>query len=135
MASQPFDWVGFINLAEELAKRTDEASLRSAISRAYYYAYHRALSRAVRNGYSRVSDESSHRQLWQFYSAASSQSTCQRIAQMAFRLKDQRQRADYDQEFIRIADEVPDLLAEVKDFDRLLAGVPLDHPRPEPRRF
>ncbi|MCD6238374.1 MAG: hypothetical protein J7K51_03445 [Thermotogae bacterium] len=31
-----FDWKDFVRLAEDLMKRPDEASLRSAISRAYY---------------------------------------------------------------------------------------------------
>ena len=36
-------------LAEELGQRTDEASLRSALSRAYYFVYHLALQRAEAN--------------------------------------------------------------------------------------
>lgn len=32
-----FDWSGYLDLALELQKRPDEASLRSAISRAYYF--------------------------------------------------------------------------------------------------
>jgi len=31
-----FDWTEYLKLANELAKRNDEASLRSSISRAYY---------------------------------------------------------------------------------------------------
>jgi len=38
-----FDWEEFLILAEELEKRGDEASLRSAISRAYYSTFHMAL--------------------------------------------------------------------------------------------
>ncbi|MCL2824689.1 MAG: hypothetical protein FWD57_11920 [Polyangiaceae bacterium] len=34
------DWNGFLSLAEELATRGDVAAKRSAISRAYYCAYH-----------------------------------------------------------------------------------------------
>ena len=35
------DWNNYLTLADELAKRTDnEAALRSAISRAYYAAFH-----------------------------------------------------------------------------------------------
>jgi hypothetical protein len=40
MAAQPFNWSGYLQLAEELAERRDEASMRSALSRAYYYIYH-----------------------------------------------------------------------------------------------
>jgi uncharacterized protein (UPF0332 family) len=37
-----FEWVRYLNLARELAKRTDEESLRSSISRAYYAAFNTA---------------------------------------------------------------------------------------------
>ena len=41
----PFDWTGFLTLAERLATDTgDEAAQRTAISRAYYAAYHAAAS-------------------------------------------------------------------------------------------
>ena len=43
MAAQPFDWIGYFTLADELSRRADEASLRSAMSRAYYYVYQLAL--------------------------------------------------------------------------------------------
>ncbi len=33
-----FDWGAYLDLADELANRSDEAALRSAISRAYYAA-------------------------------------------------------------------------------------------------
>ena len=38
----PFDWTEYARLAEELGTRADEASLRTAISRAYYSVYHQA---------------------------------------------------------------------------------------------
>ena len=38
----PFDWTEYARLAEELGTRPDEASLRTAISRAYYSVYHQA---------------------------------------------------------------------------------------------
>ena len=41
--SSRFDWGGFLALAEELALRQDEASKRTAISRAYYCVFHHAL--------------------------------------------------------------------------------------------
>ena len=47
----PFDWSEFLTLADELGKRADEASLRSALSRAYYYVYHLALRRAQDNNF------------------------------------------------------------------------------------
>jgi len=35
-----FDWLRFLSLAERLATSQDEEALRSAISRAYYAAFH-----------------------------------------------------------------------------------------------
>lgn len=37
-----FDWADYLTLAERLASSSDEASQRSAISRAYYAAFHAA---------------------------------------------------------------------------------------------
>jgi len=51
MANQPFDWTGYLALAQELATRNEEACLRSSVSRAYYFVYNLALSRAERNGF------------------------------------------------------------------------------------
>jgi uncharacterized protein (UPF0332 family) len=36
------EWASYLSLAHELAQRDDDASLRSAISRAYYAAFHSA---------------------------------------------------------------------------------------------
>lgn len=44
-----FDWSTFLDLAERLAESSDEASLRSAISRGYYALFHRARRYAVRH--------------------------------------------------------------------------------------
>ena len=38
----PWDWVGFKEVAERLAVSSDEGDQRTAISRAYYFAHHRA---------------------------------------------------------------------------------------------
>jgi hypothetical protein len=47
----PFDWSGYLALAADLAARDDdEAAARSAISRAYYAALHRANERLAVEG-------------------------------------------------------------------------------------
>jgi hypothetical protein len=95
MASQPFDWAGYLRLANELASRNDEACLRSSLSRAYYYVYHLALIRARRNGFQARPGESTHVQLWRLYNG-SPEPACLNLGQMALRLKEKRERADYD---------------------------------------
>lgn len=68
MGASSFNWIGYLRLAEELAKRPDEASLRSAISRAYYYIYHLALQRAEANDFAALPGEATHSQLWRVFS-------------------------------------------------------------------
>ncbi len=46
-----FAWDQFLSIAEELAQRTEEAYLRTAIGRAYYYTLHLAHRRLVANGF------------------------------------------------------------------------------------
>jgi hypothetical protein len=63
----PFDWNQYLTLAKTLSQAvTDEASLRSAVSRSYYSAFKLALERAELNGYRDKFDEtgSSHQLLW-----------------------------------------------------------------------
>jgi hypothetical protein len=116
MAAQPFDWSEYLRLAEELAARQDEASIRSALSRAYYYVYHLALERAQDNGFTTLPGEGgSHKQLWRNYSG-SPVPECQTLAEIAARLKEKRERADYRQIYSRIADDVPGMLADAREF-------------------
>ena len=42
----PFDWNEYLVLARQLATAGDEASKRSAISRAYYFVFKMAFARA-----------------------------------------------------------------------------------------
>jgi uncharacterized protein (UPF0332 family) len=129
MPSIAFDWAKYLTLAEELGRRTDEASLRSAISRAYYYVYHLALARAEANDFRRLAGESTHTQLWRIFSA-SPEPDCRRLADIALRLKEKRERADYDNHFSRLTDEVPAQLEEAQTFASLLTKLPPRHPNP-----
>ncbi len=129
IVSAPFDWSAYLTLAEELAIRADEASLRSALSRAYYYVYHLALKRAQTNGFKAVPGEGTHIQLWRLFSQ-SPESACKHLAQIAGRLKEKRERADYELVFVRLREEVPQLLADARDFAKRLANLQDRHPSP-----
>ena len=133
MASQPFDWYEYFKLAADLGKRTDEASLRSAISRAYYYVYHLALDRAQANAYKPLPGEATHTQLWRLFET-NPESDCKRLAMIATRMKQKRERADYENHFVRIVEEVPVLLEDAQQFARLLAALPMRHPNPKSMR-
>ena len=133
MAAAPFDWLEYFRLAHELGGREDEASLRSAISRAYYCVYHLALARAEANTYKPLPGESTHLQLWRVFSG-SPEPDCQKLAIIAARLKEKRERADYERYHARIAEEVPVLLADAREFAALLGRLPARHPNPKSMR-
>ena len=108
MGAVAFNWSRYLDLAKDLGSRHDEASLRSAISRAYYHVYHLALQRALNNGFQPARGESTHHQLWRVFSD-SPEPDCQRLAFIANKLKEKRQRADYEGRYSRAAEDVPDV--------------------------
>jgi len=96
-----FDWGEFLKLASDLVTKTDSADpsparYRSAISRAYYSAFHRAVS-YVRNvkGDDVPSDGRAHDEIWR--NLRDSNRKEERAAgEKGYRLKLQRRQADYD---------------------------------------
>jgi uncharacterized protein (UPF0332 family) len=129
MAARPFDWTGYYTLADELAARADEASRRSAISRAYYYVYHLALARAASNGFRIIEGEASHKQLWRNY-GDSPEPDCRKLAEIAKRLKEKRERADYNKSYPRIDDEINELINDAQNFANRLVALPQRFPDP-----
>jgi uncharacterized protein (UPF0332 family) len=129
MAAQIFDWSHYLRLARELAARNEEACLRSSISRAYYYIFNIALQRAEMNDFVLRPGESTHLQLWRLFTL-SPEPECVRLGQMAQRLKERRERADYRSTYVRIEEEVPEVLSQAEDFGRRLQGLPARHPNP-----
>jgi hypothetical protein len=130
MATSPFDWLGYLELAQDLAAQDKEASQRSSLSRAYYYVYNIALARAEGNGFKSISGESTHGQLWRLYSS-SPEAQCIRLGQIALRLKDKRERADYRPSYPRISEEVPEVLKDAQEFALLLDKLPSRFPSPK----
>jgi len=128
-----FDWSGYLALAQELGDRTEEACLRSSLSRAYYYIYNLAMIRAKDNGFSVHRGEGTHAQLWRLFNTSSERS-CVVLAQIALRLKRNRERADYEPVYPRIEEEVPLVLADALDFAARLQRVSDGHPRPSTTR-
>jgi uncharacterized protein (UPF0332 family) len=132
MATAAFDWSQYFQLAEELAKRTEESALRSALSRAYYYVYHLALQRAQANGFTALSGEGTHKQLWRTFNG-SPEPDCRKLAEIASRLKEKRERADYEDNYRRLADEVPEVLADAQRLCNSVAAVESTSPEPSER--
>ena len=129
MAAQSFDWTGYYTLANELAQRRDEASLRSAISRAYYYVYQLALRRAETNGFQARPDEGVHKQLWRNFNLSPDPS-CRKLGEIANRLMDKRLMADYRSIYPRIGDEVSALLSDAQNFATRLGALDARFPNP-----
>jgi hypothetical protein len=129
MAAEEFDWFQYFRLAEELAKRTDDSALRSALSRAYYYVFHLGLQRAQKNGFTFSDSEGTHKQLWRIFKL-SPEPDCQKLGEIAGRLKEKRRRADYESNYARLADEIPLMMADAQDFAARLQRLNPRHPNP-----
>jgi uncharacterized protein (UPF0332 family) len=134
MPDRPFDWSEYLRLAQELAERNEETCLRTSLSRAYYYVFHLALTRAQQNGFVSTQGESSHGQLWRLFSL-NPDPECITLAQIALRLKEKRERADYDSVYRRIEEEVPQVLADAQDFATRLGRLAQRHPNPASMRY
>ena len=97
-----FDWADFLTFAEALRAEPEspgpkEAALRSAASRAYYAAFHRALRFASREKYVPFHTGEDHKRVQAYFRDWQPRDkTRQKIATELSRLYDHRRRADYD---------------------------------------
>jgi uncharacterized protein (UPF0332 family) len=128
MATLPFEWAEYLTLADELSKRTEESCRRSAMGRAYYYVYHLALARSIANGLVVRSGEGTHTQLWRIFSQSPDPST-RKLGELAKRLKEKRERADYNAYYSRLEEEIPEMLADAKAFATALSALPARFPQ------
>jgi len=92
-----FDWKDYHSLANELyggqGNSSDEAANRSAISRAYYAAFHEALQHAPAR-ISKSKSGSKHQQLIRHYKAGDKRE--RQVGRFLETLRDNRNAADYD---------------------------------------
>jgi uncharacterized protein (UPF0332 family) len=87
-----FDWLEYLELAEELASRpNDEAASRTAISRAYYATFHTGREYLMRTGIFLDRSRNAHRQVQDALRTQSAE-----IGQDLEQLHFWRKRADYD---------------------------------------
>jgi uncharacterized protein (UPF0332 family) len=130
----PFTWTEFLALAKSLSQNTDEASLRSAVSRAYYSVFNVALARAEERGYRPKGDARGgmHDLLWQMYER-NEDDVCRQISVLGPRMKRRRVIADYKTLFSRPLDQANDAITEAEKCHELLSqlaqGLPVDEPR------
>jgi uncharacterized protein (UPF0332 family) len=118
-----FDWTGYLLLAQELAeRRNDEASLRSAVSRAYYAAFCTARNRLLQEGEEIPKTGEAHTIVWAKY-RESAQKRRKDIGITGDRLRRSRIRADYDDEFPDIRARVEDAVAKARRLLDSLRGL------------
>ena len=132
MAAAPFNWNEYLQLATTLSANQDEASQRTAISRAYYAVFHAAALQATPNGYS----EHSHGRLWKMY-AVDADVNARRISALGNQMKRAREEADYVSATPRVSDIMTQQLANANTFVSLLTQVPTSSPQllpPNPRK-
>jgi hypothetical protein len=93
-----FDWTEFLNLAEELADRDDEAARRSAVSRAYYSVFCVARDALeIRGLFNRREAASHHQEVWDAF-VDDSRREWKRIGAVGHLLREERRQADYDEQ-------------------------------------
>jgi hypothetical protein len=119
-----------LRLAEELAARPDEASQRTAISRAYYFVFNLAFARAESTAGHCPVNEGRHAWCWNKY-MQSPDSDCKQLGSDGDRMKRRRADADYVQSTkVNLEGEVRLMLIEARKFEARLAALPGRFPRP-----
>jgi uncharacterized protein (UPF0332 family) len=90
-----FEWSKYLELAEELAQRDDEAALRSAVSRAYYAVYGKARSHLQYKGIAISNAVNGHEAVWNAFKESGGR-TSTGIGINGDRLRRQRNVTDYE---------------------------------------
>jgi hypothetical protein len=129
----PFDWNNFLVLAEELSTRVDEASKRTAISRAYYFVFHLAFARAESTAGHFPGGGNSHQWCWDKYQITAA-NTRDRLSDQIWllgdRMKRRRNKADYNDDMPRLVDDLNRTLEEARRFPAELAALDPRYPLP-----
>jgi uncharacterized protein (UPF0332 family) len=132
-----FDWNKYLALARTLsAATTDDASLRSAVSKSYYCAFNLAMSRALANSYRTPDDGSgsSHDHLWDLY-GRNNNANCTRLAAIGQRMKRRRVKADYRANYDKLPEEVKDAIADAEECAAIISSLARELPVDVPRRY
>ena len=121
-----FDWNEYLKLATQLGGMADDAAKRSSVSRAYYSVFHAAsLSLKTNNvAMNPRYERDRHLRVWNAY-MSSAKKDCRRIGCAGQRLKDLRQKADYDPDTDFPVAHVQRCLLDVA---KLVANIPANVP-------
>ncbi len=119
-----FDWSEYLALARTLQNQQNEATQRSAISRAYYAAFCLAQRKIGRqeNDPAEDQDAGSHEIVWKFFRSSHSVAA-RKLGEDGFRLKRLRTRADYSDNFTGLAAHATDSIRLAEAIIRRLGNV------------
>lgn len=90
----PFAWRAFLDLAEELGARSDEAARQTAIGRAYYAAVGAAFDALLSVERAAITPGTYHARTWLLYTT-SSHRACRRVGNLGHLLRQMRHACDY----------------------------------------
>jgi uncharacterized protein (UPF0332 family) len=97
-----WDWREYVAFARavqpaQISSNSDEARGRSAVSRAYYAAYHVARTHALANGWiPPAKKREKHGDVWSWFQERPRTQTERDVGDLGQRLIDQRRRSDYE---------------------------------------
>jgi len=118
-----FNWTAYLELAKELAQRHDEASQRSAMSRAYYAAFCSA------RNWLRDRDQvlipttfEAHSTVWDEFQRSPERRRRQ-IGQLGHRLRNSRRKVDYDDTVPGLSHLVGDAMTKADSLLSILVGL------------
>ncbi|GAB4409013.1 MAG: hypothetical protein Kow00106_02350 [Anaerolineae bacterium] len=117
-----FDWSEYYLLAKSLAGQDDEASQRSAVSRAYYAAFCSARNQLRQEGESIPNTGKAHEVVWDHYQN-NPEKRRRQIGQQGKRLRRKRNRADYDDEIVNLDHVVRDAMETADSLLSLLRSL------------
>lgn len=119
----PFDWADYLSFARTLAKASDDASRRSAISRAYYACYGIATSYALSRDFPH--SVVTHDRVWGWYRQLDDPIGSD-INVLGKRIKDRRLAADYHAHDDIIATQARIVCSWADELVALLQALPDD---------
>ncbi len=113
-----FDWTSYLVLAQDLAKGADDASRRSAISRAYYAIFSKARLLLEHEGMVISDTGKAHDDVWRTLERAGKGR--RRLGAEGKRLREMRRKADYDREFAALEKVAEDAVTTAGRLNQLV---------------
>lgn len=123
-----FEWIDYLPLAQMLVVQTDDASRRSAVSRAYYVCYGIAASYALRHGFPHP--VVTHDRIWSWFRHLEDP-IGREINILGKRIKERRIAADYWATDAQVAQQAHTICNWADELIGLLRALP-DASEPQP---